>query len=344
MLSLAYNNFNQLPQVLLDPSTGTLNYLSFAGNDFKNLDVFKPALYLPNLLQLDLRNCRLKTMWENFLKPLEKLQHLYLSYNNIMTLQDFPFSSLVVLDLSFNEEEKISDDTPNRMRIPEAAFINLKNLQFLDLSHTKLEIKSVTALTRLSSSVIGISLCYSDLTFTGQRFLSNLIKIKYLDISGNPQLNFTRTMFNDISRTLIRLDARDSNVRNLDWAQPLTNLKSLNLKDNKIHELDNSSFSLMLNLEDLNLEKNSIGNWFSRLFTQNQKLTTLNLRENTLSQLSTEMIDDLLSVKFLSLGNNKFECSCDLQQFMHALFESTKRTNVSSYENDLGKFQMSINF
>jgi Leucine-rich repeat (LRR) protein len=339
VLSLAYNNFNQLPQPLLDQSTNTLLYLSLAGNNFKHLDILRPALNHSKLLQLDLRNCGLKMIWEDFFKSLENLEHLYLSYNNIMTLQEFALNipSLLVLDLSFNEEEEISDDTPNRMRIPELAFAKLTNLQLIDLSHTKLEIKSVASLTKLSSTVIGVSLCYSDLIFTGQRFLSNLIRIKYLDISGNPQLNFTRIMFNDISRSLERLDARDSNVRNLDWARPLTKLKIFNLKDNKIHELDNSSFSHMLDLQDLNLEKNSVGNWFTRLFTQNQELITLNLRENTLTQLSTEMVDDLLSVKFLALGRNKFECSCSLQEFMRALFESTKRTNITRLQNNLGK-------
>lgn len=343
---MAYNKFNQLPEALLNQSSSTLLYLSLAGNDFEQLDDFKPALHLSELLQLDLRNCRLKTIWENFFKPLKRLESLYLSYNNIMTLQENALNipSLQVLDLSFNEEEEISDDTPNRMRIPEHAFMNLKNMQLLDLSHTKLEIKSVASLTRLSSTIIGISLCYSDLTFTGQKFLTNLIKIKYLDISGNPQLNFTRMMFNVISSTLERMHARDSNVRNLDWARPLTKLKVLNLKDNKIHELDNSSFSHMLELEDLNLEKNSIGNWFTRLFTQNQELITLNLRENTLTQLSTEMVDDLLSVKFLALGKNKFECSCSLQEFMHALFENTKRTNVTNLRDDLGQHNYGLKY
>lgn len=327
MLSLAFNNFNQLPAVLLNQSINTLLYLSLAGNDFKYLDSQMPSINLSNLVQLDLRKCGLRTVWENFFKLLDSLEHLYLSYNNIMTLYDFSFNipHLLTLDLSYNEEQGLVEDLPNRLRISEFAFAFMKKLQNLDLSHTKLELKSVTSLTRLSHSVIGMSLCYTDLTFLGDKFLSNLNKMKFLDVSGNTQFNFTRIIFSDLSRTLERLDARDSNVRNLDWTRPLMNLRALNLKDNKIRIIDNSSFSHMLYLEDLNLEKNSIGNWFSRLFTQNQNLMTLNLRENTLTQLSTEMVDDLLSVRRLAIGKNEFECSCSLQEFMQMLFEATKR-------------------
>lgn len=328
MLSLAYNNFNQLPTVILEQSINTLLYLSLAGNDFKHLDVEMPSINLPNLVQLDLRKCGLKTVWENFFKYLGSLEYLYLSYNNIMTLFDFSFKipvNLITLDLSYNEEQGLLGDLPNRLRISEFAFTFMKKLQNLDLSHTKLELKSVTSLTRLSHSIISMSLCYTDLIFLGDKFLSNLNKIKLLDVSGNTQFNFTRNIFSDLSRTLERLDTRDSNIRNLDWSRSLTNLRALNLKDNKIRIIDNSSFSHMLYLEDLNLEKNSIGNWFSRLFTQNQNLMTLNLRENTLTQLSTEMVDDLLSVRRLAIGKNEFECSCSLQEFMQILFEATKQ-------------------
>lgn len=328
-----------MPTAILNQSIHSLLYLSLAGNKFKNLEENSPTIALPNLLQLDLRNCQLQTIWENFFTNMENLEELYLSYNNIMILHDFSFKlpSLLKLDISYNEKKEFIGDTPNRLRISEFSFAFMNNLEYLDLSHTKMELKSVTSLARLSSSIIGLSLCYTDLNFNGNKFLSNLNKIKFLDVSGNTQFNFTKNIFSGIPR-IERLHARDANVRTLEWTRPMISLRSLNLKDNKIRVIDNSSFSHMLYLEDLNLEKNSIGSWYSRLFKENQNLITLNLRENTLTILSTDMIDDLLSVKFLALGKNDFECSCSLQEFMQMLFEVTKNADVHKLRDDLREF------
>lgn len=338
MLSLAYNNFNQLPSKLLNPTRNSLLYLSLVGNNFGRLEIEKASLNdFPLLLQLDLRKCGLKSIWDNFLRNLESLEYLYLSYNNIMTLHDsLKIPSLLSLDLSYNEEKGLLPDEPNRLRIFDKFFEPLKKLQYLDLSHTKMEIKSFAALSQLTNSIIGISLCYTDLIFTGENFLQNLNKIKFLDISGNTQFNFTQTFFSTFSKSLERLDARDSNVRNLEWIKPLINLRVLNLKDNKIRILDNSSFSHMFYLEDLNLEKNSIGNWFTRLFKQNQELMTLNLRENILTQLSDEMIEDILSVKYLAIGKNEFECNCNLKDPINILFEVTKFADVNKLKDGFG--------
>lgn len=296
---------------------------------------------LPNLRQLDLRNCKLKSIWRNFLNRLLNLENIYLSNNNIVNLYDdsFDIPSLLYLDLSFNVEDVFSSDPQSPLKMTPNVFKNLITLQFLDLSHTKIEPKGISALSRLPENLIGISVCYTELSSGAENFLSNFNRIKYLDISGNTQLNFTNVMFNEISKTLERLDARDANIRTLEWTKPLINLRILNLKDNKIRVLDNNSFSHMLYLEDLNLERNSIGNWYARLFTQNQELMTLNLRENTLTLITEDMAEDFLSVRHLAIGKNEFECSCDLHNFMHMLFEETKNANVShlrdSFNSDL---------
>jgi Leucine-rich repeat (LRR) protein len=299
-------------------------------NEKKNFtEKSNASIYLPYLSQLDLRDCKLKTIWKDFLVLLPNLEYLFLSNNNIASLDDTSFilPSLIYLDLSFNEERVQNGDLPSPMKMSQNVFDNLRHLEFLDLSHTKIDSKAISSLYRLPQTIIGISLCYAELSISGDNFLSNLKRIKYLDVSGNTQLNFTKSMFNEISNTLERLDARDANVRNLEWTKPLTNLRVLNLKDNKIRVLDNNSFSHMLSLEDLNLERNSIGNWYTRLFTQNQELMTLNLRENTLTLLTEDMIEDLLSVRHLAIGKNEFECSCELHAFMHLLFDATKFAN-----------------
>jgi len=302
-----------------------------------NFNLFSSAssLNLPNLRELDLRNCKLKSIRRNLLENLEKLEYLYLSNNNIASLDDnaFHVPSLIHLDLSFNQEKTENGVLPNPLKMTFKVFEKLKNLQFLDFSHTKIEVRAISSLDSLSSTLIGISLCYTELQTTGDNFLSNLTNLKFLDVSGNTQLNLSKSMFHTISTTLERLDARDANVEKLEWTKPLTNLRVLNLNDNKIRYLDNNSFSHMLYLKDLNLEKNSLGNWYSRLFTQNQELETLNLRENAIQMLTEDMIQDLLSVRHLAIGKNKFECSCSLHNFMLILFESTKNADMAQLQD-----------
>lgn len=282
-----------------------------------------------------MRKCNLNRVKKTLLKNLTKLEYLYLSENNIAHLEDDSFNvpSLRYLDLSFNQEKVIPGDLPTQMKMNLKVFEKLKMLEYLDLSHTKFEVKSINSLNLLSPTLIGISLCYTELLTTGDNFLSNLTRIKFLDISGNTQLNFTKNMFHTISNTLERLDVRNANVDTLEWTKPLINLRVLNLNDNKIRYLDNNSFSHMLYLKDLNLAKNSLGNWYSRLFTQNQELETLNLRENTLTMLTEDMMEDFLSVRYLAMGKNKFECSCDLHNFMLLLFEATKHANITQLQD-----------
>lgn len=289
---------------------------------------------LPELKELDLRHCQLKVIEKEFISELKNLQFLYLSNNHITRLEGKPFPfSLVHLDLSRNAGEIIAD----LLNMTEDVFKDMRELATLDFSFTKLEIRSFVD---LPENLIELSLCYTQLPATTEVFLNFPGNIKYLDISGNPSLALNQNMFRSFAESLEVLFVRESNVRTLDWTLPLRNLKLLDLHDNNIHTVKNDSFSHMENLLKLNLEKNSIGNWYDRLFDQNQQLEILNLRENKLTLLRNDMKADLLSVKLLAIGNNEFECSCEVQEFMKSLFEATKSANISNlhYRQEIEEF------
>lgn len=283
---------------------------------------------LPALKELDWRNCQLKVFKKSFLSKLGNLQYLYLAKNHIADLLEKPFpSTLVYLDLSSNVENVT---IPDGLKMIDGVFGNLKNLQTLDFSNTKIDTKCSTVLLNLPKNLVELSLCYAELLATSATFLKGSTKIQNLDISGNPRLILNEQTFSTLAQSLQVLYVRSSNVRNLDWTAPLKNLKLFDLYDNNIHTVTNKSFSHMSNLLKLNLEKNTIGNWYDRLFAQNQKLEILNLRENKLTKLTNDMHEDLSSVEMLAIGNNDFECSCVLQEFMHKLFEATKNANITA--------------
>lgn len=296
--------------------------------------------------ELDLRRCGLKVIKPDFLSELSGLQRLYLPRNHITDLIGVPFPpTLVHLDLSYNSEEAAISDG---MKMTHHVFSNLRNLESLDLSFSRLASSSIGMLFNLPQNILALSLCDTALPSIGESFLNTSRKIKYLDLSGNPQLTLNQTMFRTFSDSLQVLYARNSNVRNLIWTLPLEKLKILDLYDNNIHVVTSSAFSHMENLLKLNLEKNSIGNWYEKLFAQNQQLEILNLRENKLTLLTSAMKEDLSSVELLAIGRNEFECSCALQEFMHDLFEATRRANITALrtirENDLENYEDDLDY
>lgn len=285
-------------------------------------------------------------MKESLFKNLGKLQKLFLSGNHITELIAKPFpGTLKYLDLSYNAgDEPISDG----MKIAHDAFWDLNALVSLDLSFSRLASSSIGVLFNLPDRLFELSLCYTALPSIGESFLNTTAKMRNLDLSGNPQLGLNQSMFQAFSETLQNLYVRNSNVRNLSWTSLLSKLKILDLYDNNIHVVSSHDFSHMMDLEKLNLEKNSIGNWYEKLFAQNQKLKILNLRENKLNQLTSAMEEDLTSVELLALGKNEFECSCDLQKFLHDLFDATRRANLTALrtikENDLENYEDDLDY
>lgn len=284
---------------------------------------------LPELKALDLRRSRIESLTKHALENFPNLQSLFLADNNISHLTNnlFP-SQLLHLDLSYN----FNFHPEGLMMIDESAFSNLNRLQRLDFSFTRLcESRCLSAL-RFLTNLEGLSLCSTDLN--NDVLLSPLFKLKYLDISGNLRLQLRESLFTNISDSLHVLFARNSSRQDLDWTGQLDNLRILDLFNSNIHEVKSNSFSHMEFLTALNLEKNAIGNWYSKLFADNQHLETLNLRDNKLTLLTEDMKEDFMSVQFLAIGKNDFECNCVLQEFTNILFEATKAGNVSSYLKD----------
>lgn len=349
-LSLAYNKLDRLPHELLSPSSNTLQYLSLTGNSFAFPDTstfrgeFRPSfsvvpfndklhvsdpernfISLHELKELDMRRCQIQVIGSDFVKKLAKLEYLYLSHNEIKVINERPFPPRMRhINLSYNNGSDILN-----MKLD--AFQGLQELETLDFSFTKLEMKTVVA---LPTNLKELSLCYTDLPQTGVGIFNGLQHIRYLDISGNPRWTLSAELFEPFAESLRVLYIRNAAVKNLEWTLPLKNLELFDLLDNNIHTVKNISFSHMTKLLKLNLEKNSIGNWYERLFDQNQRLDILNLRANKLTLLTNDMKEDLASVKYLAMGNNDFECTCVLQEFMHKIFSATENADVMSLRFD----------
>lgn len=287
-----------------------------------------------------MRNCNLKSIKAENFRELTSLEYLDISNNQIVEI--LPASipkSLHHIDLSHNVDP--TSVIQEGMKIqPAEIFSSIEQLLSVDFSFTKIDAKSIVALKLLPNSVRFVSLCYVELPDFKGKFFENNTNIEMLDISGNPRFNLTSEKFETIENSLQVLYVRNSNVRSLEWTKELRKLKSIDLYDNNIHAITQDSFSHMEELVKLDLERNAIGNWYDKMFSNNQKLDILNLRENKLNRLTNDMKDDFLSVKFLAIGKNEFDCNCEVQDFLHKLFKDTKSANITA----LKKISQTIEF
>ena len=334
-LSASYNNLNCFPTALLAQSNSTLKYLSLAGNNFGSVNV---DVYHPELKVLDLRRSGIGVLMNDSFVHFPKLQQLFLADNQISRLfEDIFPRTLIHLDLSHNFNSSHTEG----LSIETKTFVGLLSLQRLDFSFTKIcESNCLQALHALPN-LEGLSLCSTDLPANSEITFGQSNKLKYLDVSGNSRLFLTEALFTNYSESLQVLFARNSSRQTLDWTKPLRNLRVLDLYNSNIHEVKSDSFSHMTHLTTLNLEKNAIGNWYSKLFADNQHLKILNLRDNKLSFLRDDMKEDFLSVEFLAIGKNDFECNCALQEFLGMLFEATRNGNGQLKDKDIDFYGLS---
>lgn len=285
---------------------------------------------------MDLRYCQIKVLEADGFKNLPALEKLFISNNELVEISCFIFNGLnqlTHLDLSYNMEvpTTANNDYSGGLTIPKDVFSNLKNLKFLDLSHTKLNTLSTAAFSRLGKNLQQLSLCYTFFPTILDRMFENT-NLKVLDLSGNPSisLNLKEESLQGL-KSLEILSFESSNVQNLDWLKCLKQIHILLLKKNNIGTITNKTFEFLSNLKILDLSSNRISSWNQRILEGNGNLSILNLRDNNINMMTSEMIDDFFNLDFLAIGMNNFICNCILRDFFDMAASNNKNVNCTIY-------------
>uniref|UniRef100_A0A146LFE4 Protein toll n=3 Tax=Lygus hesperus TaxID=30085 RepID=A0A146LFE4_LYGHE len=271
-LDLGHNKLVNLPPEIFS-DTRELKELHLQNN---SINVLAPGLFngLSNLLVLDLSDNELTHEWVNAatFAGLLRLVILSISGNNLAKLDSSLFRdlySLQILRLEDNSIEFISDNT----------FVSLNNLHTLSLSNNKL--------TRIDSNTLAGLYGLSILSLDGNT-------IQYID----PEALRNSTHLQELhlnSNKLYDIPAVLSDV---------PHLKTLDLGDNLITEVLNTSFANMRELVGLRLIENNLTNITKGVFDKMPSLRILNLSSNKLQRVEPGTFDENKNLLAIRLDGN----------------------------------------
>ncbi|XP_014781364.1 toll-like receptor Tollo [Octopus bimaculoides] len=286
-IDLSNNSLSKLPQTSFDFSY-KLYYFDISNNPIKempitlqnlsNIQLFRAKntllgdriwnfLNRKPLVLVNFENCGL-TYIPEFVAKFQTLKHFMLDKNNITTIHPNAFAaskSLITLTLSGN---KITS-------LPKFAFKGLDSLEILNLNDNQISI------------------------FDENVFLS-LSKLSSLDLSTN-SLNHIPKLPSSIKL----LQLKQNNIKKISSVLNTTkNLEYLVLADNEIEIIENDAFSHLQSLRILNLKNNKITNINKHHFKNLHKLWGLNIAFNSITELGYDTISHLQSLRDFYCQNN----------------------------------------
>lgn len=296
ILNASSNSLTALPPELFQ-STRDIKEIHLQNN---SISVLAPGLLegLDQLLVLDLSNNQLTSNWVNrdTFSGLVRLVVLNLSHNIISRIDSHVFQdlySLQILSLEYNNIEIIS----------EGSFSTLSNLHGLSLSHNKL--------TRIEayhfSGLYVLNQLFLDnnrISNIHHRAFENCTNLQDLGLSGNG----LESVPNGIGTLLYlkTLDLAENKIKTIvnTSFQGLEQLYGLRLIDNEIENITRDTFSTLPSLQVLNLACNKIKHVDQNAFRTNPTLHAVRLDGNKLTDIKG-VFANMNSLYWLNVSDNQ---------------------------------------
>lgn len=223
-------------------------------------------------------NKELPRLQNGSFRGLSSLKSLFLDSNSIETLEEKAFEgleSLLVLKLDRNKLSKIEG----------SAFKNLVSLQALDLSYNQLsEVHGVPHLLQLVELNLEANLLNTLPQLSGAESLRSL----------NLRRNHIRKIQRDKLQSLESLrtvDLEDNRVEELESAAfSQTNIVKINLRNNRLQEIRAGWFSNLSSLRILTLDANAIEEVQDASFQGAESLERLEFHANPLKEISRKRV------------------------------------------------------
>ncbi|XKL67486.1 hypothetical protein PGB90_002977 [Kerria lacca] len=296
-LDLSSNKIVSLPLDLFVECAESIKEIYLQNN---SISVLSPRLFanLNQLLSLDLSSNQLTSAWINneTFSGLIRLVLLNLSRNQITKLDPTLFHDLYtlqILNLEHNGLETIPADT----------FTALNNLHTLVLSYNRLKHLEAYSLNGLFALSL-LSIDYNRLESIHPNALRNCTGLQDLNISGNKFTEIPVALKE--MRLLKTLDLGENSIANLEKPgfKGMTNLYGLRLIANQISVVGKKSFVELPSLQILNLSQNQIKTIEKGTFAVNTKLEAIRVDSNLLTAIE-EVFKEVSSLIWLNISDNK---------------------------------------
>jgi Leucine-rich repeat (LRR) protein len=226
------------------------------------------------------------------------------SWNLSYTTESFEATNISIVNIEsdafkhFNNLVKIDLSQNNLILIDKSPFFDLVNLKELNLSHNFLlgiNSTSLKGLRNLETLDIG----YNQLTVVDSVVFSGLINLKILYLNNNnlkvvPVFSINNQVL-VANLQFLYLQNNKINYIPFNSLQNLKKLEHINLKNNQINDIQNSTtFDGLISIKELNLEKNSLNNFGEKVLS-NVKIRKLCISDNPISILFPSFIKTLCS-------------------------------------------------
>ena len=242
-----------------------------------------------NVIEIILTGLDIEGTIPNSINSLSALTNLDISENQLFHNIDQPINMTALLSITLNDNNLYSG--------PFLEFVNMKNLEVLDLSDNSL------------GYIPG--------------GLLQMTSLEYLDLSGNFIEGVIPSAIGDLSK-LETLDLEDnflfSTLPSSLWT--LTNLKSLQLSSNQLSSSIPESVGNLVKMDTLQIRNNCLAGHIPSSLGSLHKLIYVGLEQNMLSQQIPTQIGSLSNLVFLSIADNRMtgevpESLCDISTLVY---------------------------
>ncbi|XP_058821803.1 chaoptin [Topomyia yanbarensis] len=349
VLQLQYNSIEQIPSISFS-FFDTINSTFLDGNPINHIEdnAFRQA----KIRELYIRNCGLDFISPEAFSGLESsLQVLDLTGNNLTHLADNlfqGFDNLRFLSIKDNLIKQLDQRNAspfagvNLFRLDTTGNQNkpftlkqlsvMKNLRSVAISHLPTVSLSPEDFAGFSPDLEELKITRAGVQSIKNHAFTNLHGMKRLDLSENRIGSIEPMAFAEIGHSLCSL--RMSHGLGAQMAQlpqeafrQLVALEALDLSNNKLRTLSDSSFHFMKNIVSLELHDNQIESLPKGIFQSDihRKLAVVSLRYNSLKQLQTHSFVDLEELDSIYLDDNRIE-TIERRAFMN--LDSLKLLNL----------------
>ncbi|GIY72477.1 toll-like receptor 6 [Caerostris extrusa] len=306
-LDLAHNKLERATDDMIC-HLSSLKVLNLTHNDlssaitFANNSSSKLHKHCANSLsELDLSYNSISIITKKDLQNFKRLRVLNLAHNDLFDLDETMFTNfakLQIIDLSNNElisiPARIFQDSPDIREItPFKCFF----------SHNEIDIVAENSFSSLYN-LYTLDLSYNRLKHLDVFTLNGLYVLSDLKLSHNSIYSMHSDAFKNCS-SVEDLTLQGNNLSHVPTAlKSLQFLKTLNINNNTISSLNNSSFQDLKQLRHLSISQNQISNLTREVFRQLPSLKTVDLSKNKIHNLEHGLFDDGEALNTIDLSDN----------------------------------------